>query len=146
MLAGANGSERELRIMLVKNPAGANEVVRTLALEPGDHDVLGVLNDDIADGRDVSWIWDADFELLASRVRRCTCSGTRAADLAVRMKYAGVEESRIAVAPDLGAALERAARDRGDDHAPLYALPTYTAMLALRRLLVARGEARSAWS
>jgi lipid II isoglutaminyl synthase (glutamine-hydrolysing) len=146
MLAGANGSERELRIMLVKNPAGANEVVRTLALEPGDHDVLGVLNDDIADGRDVSWIWDADFELLAARVRRFTCSGTRAADLAVRMKYAGVEESRIAVAPDLGAALERAARDRDGDHAPLYALPTYTALLALRRLLVARGEARSAWS
>jgi lipid II isoglutaminyl synthase (glutamine-hydrolysing) len=144
MLAGSGGSERELRIMLVKNPAGANEVVRTLALEPGDHDVLGVLNDDIADGRDVSWIWDADFELLANRMRRCTCSGTRAADLAVRMKYAGVEESRIAVAPDLGAALERAARD--DDHAPLYALPTYTALLALRRLLVARGEARSAWS
>ena len=54
--------------MLVKNPAGANEVLRTLALEPGEHDVLGVLNDRIADGRDVSWIWDADFELLAGRI------------------------------------------------------------------------------
>ncbi len=69
---------RELRILLVKNPAGANEVLRTLALEPGEHDLLGVLNDNIADGRDVSWIWDADFELLAGRVRRVTCSGTRA--------------------------------------------------------------------
>ena len=58
---------RPLSILLVKNPAGANEVLRTLALEPGDHDVLGVLNDNIADGRDVSWIWDADFELLAPR-------------------------------------------------------------------------------
>ena len=58
---------RELRILLVKNPAGANEVLRTLALEPGEHDLLGVLNDQIADGRDVSWIWDADFELLAGR-------------------------------------------------------------------------------
>ena len=146
MLAGANGAQRELRILLVKNPAGANEVVRTLALEPGEHDLLGVLNDEIADGRDVSWIWDADFELLAERVRRFTCSGTRAADLAVRMKYAGIDESRIAVAPDLGAALAQAVRDRGDDRAPLYALPTYTALLQLRRLLVARGEARSAWS
>ena len=53
----------------MKNPAGANEVLRTLALEPGEHDVLGVLNDKIADGRDVSWIWDADFELLAGRIR-----------------------------------------------------------------------------
>ncbi len=60
---------RETRILLVKNPAGANEVLRTLALEPGSHDLLGVLNDNTADGHDVSWIWDADFELLAGRVR-----------------------------------------------------------------------------
>ena len=54
---GGNSSRRELQIMLVKNPAGANKVLRTLALEPGEHDILGVLNDNIADGRDVSWIW-----------------------------------------------------------------------------------------
>jgi UDP-N-acetylmuramyl tripeptide synthase len=144
--ADAAGSGRELRIMLVKNPAGANEVLRTLALEPGEHDLLGVLNDRIADGRDVSWIWDADFELLAGRVRRATCSGTRAADLATRLKYAGVQPARIHVAPDLDAALRQAAADRPDERAPLYALPTYTAMLSLRELLVARGEANSAWS
>ena len=136
---------RELRILLVKNPAGANEVLRTLALEPGQHDLLGVLNDHIADGRDVSWIWDADFELLAGRVRRITCSGSRAADLAVRLKYAGVEPDRIHVEADLPAALAQAAASRPDADAPLYALPTYTAMLALRELLVARGEASSAW-
>jgi UDP-N-acetylmuramyl tripeptide synthase len=144
-LDGEDGA-RELRILLVKNPAGANEVLRTLALEPGDHDVLGVLNDGIADGRDVSWIWDADFELLAQRMRSVTCAGTRAADLAVRLKYAGVEPSRIAVEPDLSAALARAARARPGEHAPLYALPTYTALLQLRKLLVSRGEAQSAWS
>ena len=136
---------RELQIMLVKNPAGANEVLRTLLLEPGEHDLLGVLNDAIADGRDVSWILDADFELLAQRIREVTCSGTRAADLAARLKYAGVEEARIRVEPELGAALAQAAADRPDARAPLYALPTYTAMLALRELLVARGEASSAW-
>ena len=102
---GAPDHPRELRILLVKNPAGANEVLRTLALEPGEHDLLGVLNDNIADGRDVSWIWDADFELLAGRVRRVTCSGTRAAELAVRLKYAGIEPERIRVQPDLAAAL-----------------------------------------
>jgi lipid II isoglutaminyl synthase (glutamine-hydrolysing) len=142
----AAGATRELRILLVKNPAGANEVLRTLALEPGEHDLLGVLNDEIADGRDVSWIWDADFELLAGRVRRATCSGTRAADLAARLKYAGIEPERIDVREDLEDALDAASASRVQAGAPLFALPTYTAMLALRELLVARGEASSAWS
>jgi lipid II isoglutaminyl synthase (glutamine-hydrolysing) len=148
-------ARRELQILLVKNPAGANEVLRTLALEPGRHDLLGALNDDVADGRDVSWIWDADFELLAGRVRRVTCSGTRAAELAVRLKYAGVDPRRIRVAPDLAAALDAALADRPALAGaattvaavpPLYALPTYTAMLSLRRLLAARGQAGSALS
>jgi lipid II isoglutaminyl synthase (glutamine-hydrolysing) len=143
---------RALRILLVKNPAGANEVLRTLALEPGQHDLLGVLNDNTADGRDVSWIWDADFELLRGRVRRVTCSGTRAAELAVRLKYAGIDPASIDVHDDLATALDTAAGDRppgahaGTLAAPLYALPTYTAMLSLRELLVSRGEAHSAWS
>jgi UDP-N-acetylmuramyl tripeptide synthase len=126
---------RELSILLVKNPAGANEVLRTLALEDGDHDLFGVLNDNIADGRDVSWIWDADFELLATRVRRATCSGTRAAELALRLKYAGVPGERIIVEPELETGLDSAlAAGAGR----LFALPTYTAMLALRELLVER--------
>ncbi|MGH2904165.1 MAG: MurT ligase domain-containing protein [Solirubrobacteraceae bacterium] len=137
---------REMRILLVKNPAGANEVLRTLVLKPGEHDLLGVLNDRIADGRDVSWIWDADFELLAGRVRRVTCSGTRAPELAVRLKYAGIDPARIHVQADLPSALREAAADRPDSQTPVYALPTYTAMLALRELLVERGEASSAWS
>jgi lipid II isoglutaminyl synthase (glutamine-hydrolysing) len=143
---GGWGAGRELYILLIKNPAGANEVLRTLALEPGEHDLLGVLNDQIADGRDVSWIWDADFELLAGRVRQITCSGDRAADLATRLKYAGIDPARIHVQEDLARALGDAAASRPDAGAPLYALPTYTAMLALRELLVARGEASSAWS
>jgi len=126
---------RELAILLVKNPAGANEVLRTLTLEPGQHDVLGVLNDKTADGRDVSWVWDADFEVLAPRVARFTCAGTRAEELAVRMKYAGVPGERIVVVPELDAALDAAAAGSGR----LYALPTYTAMLELRDLLTRRG-------
>jgi lipid II isoglutaminyl synthase (glutamine-hydrolysing) len=144
----ANGGPeagRELRILLVKNPAGANEVLRTLVLEPGRHDLLGVLNDQIADGRDVSWIWDADFELIADRVGSATCSGSRAADLAARLKYAGVETARITIEPDLPRALDQAL-GRGEGARPLYALPTYTAMLSLRELLVARGAAASRWS
>jgi UDP-N-acetylmuramyl tripeptide synthase len=143
---GGSPQERKLQILLIKNPSGANEVLRTLALEPGQHDLLGVLNDNIADGRDVSWIWDADFERLAGRVGRVTCSGTRAPELAVRLKYAGIDPDRISVQADLPLALREAASRRPDGDAPLYALPTYTAMLALRELLVARGDASSAWS
>jgi lipid II isoglutaminyl synthase (glutamine-hydrolysing) len=134
---------RELSILLVKNPAGANEVLRTLILEDGEHDVFAVLNDNIADGRDVSWIWDADFEVLAPRVRRVTCSGTRAAEMALRLKYAGVPTDRIAVERGLDEGLDRALAD-GDGR--LFALPTYTAMLALRDLLVARGAADSSFA
>src|SRR5213078_1749051 len=120
---------RPLTLLLVKNPAGANEVLRTLILEGGELDLLGVLNDRTADGRDVSWVWDADFELIAPRVRRVVCSGTRAAELAVRLKYAGVEPERIVVEGELERAVERAT---SDGTGPLYALPTYTAMLELR--------------
>jgi UDP-N-acetylmuramyl tripeptide synthase len=133
---------RALSILLVKNPAGANEVLRTLALEPGPLDVLAVLNDNTADGRDVSWIWDADFELLAPRLRRATCSGRRAAELALRLKYAGADPAVLRVEPDLPRALDLAA---ADGEGPLYALPTYTALLALRQELAARGLARRYW-
>ncbi len=165
VVVGEPTHPRELRILLIKNPTGANEVLRTLALEPGQHDLLGVLNDNVADGRDISWIWDADFELLAERVRHVTCAGTRAAELAMRLKYAGLDAARISVRENLADALAAAAADlpprvpvqEGGASVsdvpvvepaapPLYALPTYTAMLALRELLVARGEARSAWS
>ena len=134
---------RDLAILLVKNPAGANEVLRTVALEDGEHDVLAILNDNIADGRDVSWIWDADFEVLGGRVRRATCAGTRAAEMALRLKYAGVPEARIDVEDDLAAALDKATA--GAD-GPLFVLPTYTAMLALREELVRRGAATESFA
>lgn len=133
---------RDLLLLLVKNPAGANEVLRTLALEDGEHDVLAVLNDNVADGRDVSWVWDADFELLAGRLARVVCSGTRAAEMALRFKYAGVPEERLVVEPSLPAALDRAV---SGGSGRLVAIPTYTAMLALRHELVARGVVGSSF-
>src|SRR4051794_30848417 len=133
---------RRLSILLVKNPAGANEVLRTLTLENGQLDLWLALNDRIADGRDVSWIWDADFEVLAGRVRRATCSGTRAEEMALRLKYAGIDPSAIAVERDLGRSLDNAV---ADGSGPLYALPTYTALLDLREILAERGLA-GRWS
>jgi UDP-N-acetylmuramyl tripeptide synthase len=133
---------RRASILLVKNPAGANEVLRTLALEDGELELLGVLNDRIADGRDVSWVWDADWEVLAPHVRRMTCAGTRAAELALRMKYAGVDPGRLHVVDALPDALDGAlAAGAG----PLYVLPTYTALLELRELLADRGVAQEYW-
>ncbi|MDX6714428.1 MAG: hypothetical protein QOH30_986, partial [Baekduia sp.] len=135
----------DLLMLLVKNPAGANEVLRTLALEDGDHDLLAVLNDHTADGRDVSWIWDADFETLAGRLRHVTCSGTRAPEMALRLKYAGVPEDRLTVEPDLAAGLDRALAAVPEAPGLLVAIPTYTAMLELRRELVTRGVAGSSF-
>jgi UDP-N-acetylmuramyl tripeptide synthase len=140
-------NDRDVAILLVKNPAGANEVLRTLTLEDGEIDLWVALNDRIADGRDVSWVWDADFELLAPRVRRVTCAGTRAEEMALRLKYAGVDTSAIAVEREagLGGSLDKAIADRGSNGAPLFALPTYTALIELRDDLADRGVAGK-WS
>ena len=119
----------------------ANEVLRMLALEATKLDLFGVLNDRTADGRDVSWVWDADWEIIAPHVRRLTCSGTRAAELALRLKYAGVDPDRLDVVDSLEQGLDRAL---ANGSGPLYALPTYTALLELKDLLARRGH-REYW-
>ncbi len=134
-----DGGERPVSILLVKNPAGANEVLRTLTLAGEPIDLWMALNDNIADGRDVSWIWDADFELLRGHVRRVVCSGTRAEELALRFKYAGIA-AEMAVERDLADSLDGAVA-AGEAGRPLYALPTYTALIELRDLLSGRGLA-----
>jgi UDP-N-acetylmuramyl tripeptide synthase len=136
--------DRTLLVLLIKNPAGANEVVRTLVAGGSPRVLLIGLNDEIADGRDVSWIWDVDFEPLLGGLERLVATGERAAELALRFKYAGLPEEAIEVVPELDAAL-----DRGLELTPagseLIALPTYTAMLALRDLVAGRGFVRQYW-
>ena len=131
--------------LLIKNPAGANEVLRTLQLEADDGglDLWLALNDRIADGRDVSWIWDADFELLAESVRSVTCAGTRAPEMALRLKYAGWPEDRMRVEPRIAESLDAAVADAPER---LFALPTYTALIELRTLLADRGLAKEYWA
>jgi lipid II isoglutaminyl synthase (glutamine-hydrolysing) len=135
---------KSLSILLIKNPVGANEVLRTLRLEAGDRglDLWIALNDRIADGRDVSWVWDADFELLEGAVRRVVCAGTRAAEMALRLKYAGWPQEAIEVEPEIESSLDRAVAAADGD---LFALPTYTALIELRKLLAARGLAQEFW-
>ncbi len=136
--------ERSLLVLLIKNPAGANEVVRTLVAGGSPRQLLVALNDEIADGRDVSWIWDVDFEPLLEGLERLIATGERAAELALRFKYAGLPERSIEVVPSLEAALDRGLEltPPGDE---LIALPTYTAMLALRDLVSRRGFVKPYW-
>jgi UDP-N-acetylmuramyl tripeptide synthase len=136
--------DRDLLVLLIKNPAGANEVVRTLGEAGGPRLLVVALNDEIADGRDVSWIWDVDFEPLFGSLDRLVATGGRAAELALRFRYGGVDEERIEVIPDLAAALDRglALTPSGGE---LVVLPTYTAMLALRKIVVGRGFVRPYW-
>jgi UDP-N-acetylmuramyl tripeptide synthase len=135
--------DQRLLMLLIKNPAGANEAVRTLVGGRAPRVAVVALNDAIADGRDVSWIWDVDFEPLLDGVERLVATGERAAELALRFTYAGFPAERLEVVPELEAALDRGLELAGNDE--LVVLPTYTAMLALRKLIAARGHVAQYW-
>jgi lipid II isoglutaminyl synthase (glutamine-hydrolysing) len=136
--------DRRVLMLLIKNPAGANEVVRTIVEAAPPQVAVVALNDAIADGRDVSWIWDVDFEPLLDGLVRVVATGSRAAELALRFAYGGMARGRIDVIPSLEGAL-----DRGLELTPaggeLMLLPTYTAMLALRRIVAGRGHVKDYW-
>ena len=135
---------RTLRLILVKNPAGFNAAIGAL-LETGRKPrLLAALNDQYADGRDVSWIWDADFESLAPAVAHAVVTGIRSRDLANRLKYAGVPRERVEVVEQWGGAIDRAigATPQGDE---LVVVATYTAMQALRGELARRGHVPPFW-
>ena len=137
--------DKRILLLLIKNPAGANEAIRTL-VDGGSPGVLvAALNDEIADGRDVSWIWDVDFEPLLPGLETVIASGGRAAELALRFRYGGLDEDAIDMQPDLATALDRglALTPTGGE---LVVLPTYTAMLGLRRILTERGLTKAYWS
>lgn len=142
--AGPGGAP--MLIALIKNPVGATETVRMLVGDgtaPQAIHLLITINDRLADGTDVSWLWDAEFEALADAAS-VTVSGTRADDMAVRLKYAGLPENRIHVLPALPAAID-AALATLPAGSTLFILPTYTAMLELRENLAARGWVRQFW-
>jgi len=137
-------ADRGLLMLLIKNPAGANEAVRTIVDGGAPSLAVVALNDAIADGRDVSWIWDVDFEPLIGGLDRLIASGDRAAELALRFKYGGLPADAIEVLPPLERALDRglALTPVGGE---LVVLPTYTAMLALRKIVGQRGFVRPYW-
>ena len=130
------------RLLLAKNPTGLNEVVRTLAATAEPVTLLLMLNDGIQDGRDVSWIYDADLERLRGRVRTLVVGGTRAHDMALRCVLAGVEPAAVVEAS--AAALDEAlARTPAGGRLDIVA--TYTAMLDVRAELAKRARSGAYW-
>ncbi len=138
--------EARVTTLLAKNPAGANENLHMVLNESHPLHLLILLNDRTADGQDVSWIWDVDYELLLDqdRLASVTLGGTRAHDLALRFRYAGADAARMAVVPEPAAALDTALQACGPT-GRLYVLPTYTAMLDFRAVLANRGLVREFW-
>jgi UDP-N-acetylmuramyl tripeptide synthase len=134
---------RDVQVLLGKNPTGLNQVLRALAARDGRKQMLFFLNDGIADGRDVSWIWDTDYETVQPQTDWVLAAGTRAEDLALRLKYAGFGAD-VPVEHETGAALRRAL-DATPSGGTLYVVPTYTAMLEVRELLAKQGGARHFW-
>lgn len=133
---------REARLLLAKNPTGLNEVLRLLVASEERPTALLILNDGIQDGQDVSWIYDADLEVLAERPPVVLCAGDRAHDLAQRCAIAGVAPA--GVEPDIATALDQALA-MTPAGGRLEVVPTYTAMLEVRELLARKAGARRYW-
>ncbi len=117
---------KKVLIQLIKNPIGANEVLKTVDL---DSNILIVINDNYADGRDVSWLWDAQFELLKNANKEIVVSGIRANDMALRLKYADVKNVKII--ENINQAIEHLSKNADNN---ITILPTYTALLKINKM------------
>lgn len=135
--------DRELVTFLIKNPAGANEVIRTIS-KPSGINLLVILNDKIADGRDVSWIWDTDWEILKNKVDNVFVGGTRCFDMALRMKYAEIELSKNNTYKEVNYSISSALGKMSNKNT-LIVLPTYTALLDVQKTLHRRGQEVTKW-
>ena len=132
------------RMMLVKNPAGCTQALEYLSQVQTPFVFVFCLNDRSADGTDVSWIWDAGFESLLSmsvRIEQLIVSGERAEDMRVRLKYAGFSDQRILVIQNPGPLVDHLETLQ----LPVFILPTYTAMLDLRKVIVHRCGGAEFW-
>ncbi|HHW32353.1 MAG TPA: DUF1727 domain-containing protein [Clostridiaceae bacterium] len=130
-------NKRNINIILVKNPVGFNQVINFLISEENDKDIMILINDGLADGTDISWLWDVDFEKFKStedRINNIFVSGTRGRDMAVRLKYAGFSTHKIHVVDDYDYLIDKCINNLDTDR-DLYILPNYTAMLEIRKLL-----------
>lgn len=121
----------QVLVQLIKNPTGASEVLKTVDLKSN---IVVIINDNYADGRDVSWLWDADFEFLKDAQNPIIVSGFRAKDMAVRLKYAGVDSEKIIIIPKIKHAIRHVLTTLDIDE-KITILPTYTALLKMQNIL-----------
>ncbi len=124
---------KKVIVQLIKNPVGAGEVLQTVKDDKNAR-ILIIINDDYADGRDVSWLWDANFDILQNYDKPIIVSGERYADMAVRLKYAGISPSNIILEKNLKKALNSALKATNKNE-KLYILPTYTALLKMQKII-----------
>jgi UDP-N-acetylmuramyl tripeptide synthase len=139
--------DRDVFMALVKNPVGFNSVIQTVMQSGTRKNLVICINDLYADGTDISWLWDVDFEALAAHedeVNFVICSGLRAEDMAVRLKYAGMNPAKLIVEKDLAKALDQGLSFIQPGEI-LYILPTYTAMLQMREVIQKQGYAKKFW-
>ncbi|MGB9681410.1 MAG: MurT ligase domain-containing protein [bacterium] len=129
-------------MLLAKNPAGFNEILKMFT-KLQDPTVVIAINDNIQDGRDISWLWDVNFELLKDNSHLIVTTGKRSYDMALRLKYGGFEPNKFLVEEDLLKALYKAVDSSKGDK--VYVIPTYTAMLELRRKLESLGITKGFW-
>ncbi len=112
-------------IQLIKNPTGASEVLKTVDLKSN---IVIAINDNYADGRDISWLWDSDFEQLKNAEKLVITSGSRANDMATRLKYAGIPSNKILIEPNIMKAIDIASKN-----GKTTILPSYTALLKINQ-------------
>lgn len=132
----------ELTLLLVKNPTGFNQVIATFLKDTTGVPVLFIINDNFADGRDVSWLWDTALEDMADCSGPVYVSGLRAYDMALRLKYAGLTD--IKVEEDVKKAITKMVDEMGQAK-QAFIVPTYTAMLEARKMLVKETDAKEFW-
>ncbi|WP_055667384.1 Mur ligase family protein [Desnuesiella massiliensis] len=134
---------KEVKIVLVKNPAGYNQAIDTLCLNDKKIGAAFMLNDNYADGRDVSWIWDVNFEKIKNlNIDQIFISGLRTYDMAVRLKIAGLEESKFIIKEDFDDLLDSI---KSSSNQTIYILATYTAMINFRKSLYSKGYIQKLW-
>jgi UDP-N-acetylmuramyl tripeptide synthase len=142
-----NTEGKSLRVILVKNPTGFNQVLNYLLTEDKTFQLAFIINDKIADGRDISWLWDVEFEkleLFQERIGNIYTSGLRAADMAVRLKYAGIYTNKITSITNYSELINAALANTKEGH-NFYILPTYTAMLEIRKELKQKFKLKEFW-
>lgn len=123
----------DVQMILVKNPAGCNQALTYVTSMEDEYEAVICLNDKTADGHDISWIWDAEYERLANdnSLSKLIVSGDRAEDIALRLKYGGIDESKI----ELIKGWDNLVNAMKNSKHPVFVLPNYTSMLALRKTL-----------